>query len=298
MNKTDGVKLALATAGFSGAAVFINGLVVKAVGDALVFTTLKNLGVALVVAAMLLSRGVDWRQVRQNWFKLLAIAVIGGSLPFYLFFEGLRQAASVNAALIHKTLVFWVALWAIPVLKEKVSLKQLLALGLIFGSNLVIGGYQGLVWGRGETMILAATILWAVENVIAKVALRQVAVDTVVGARMILGSILLLLATLATGKMGLIFKLSIGQWGLTAVSVGLLAGYVLSWYRALKQAPVTLVATVLTLATLVTNGLSAIFVTHNLNLGFIYQSVFLVAGAWFFYTEAKRLRDEGRFALR
>ena len=286
MRFNKGFKLALITAGFSGVAVFLNSLTVKAVGDALVFTMVKNLGVALIIGLVLLRQKINWSVVKANWPVLLAIGVIGGSLPFYLFFQGLTLTNAVTGALIHKTLIFWVALWAIPMLKEKISLKQWLALGVIFGSNLVIGGLPQLQWGKGEWMILAATILWAVENIIAKITLKRVAVDVVVGARMILGSLILLVAVIASGKLGLIFKLNNTQWLMTIMSIGLLTGYVMTWYQALKAAPVTLVATVLTLATIITNVLSGIFITHSLRIELIYQTILLVAGSWFFVKEA------------
>jgi len=283
MKYKQGIKLALVTALISGVAVFFNRFAVKAVGDALVFTTIKNLGVGLVVALWLGTRQIEWKKIsKRDWVKLGLIGIIGGSLPFYLFFKGLMIADSANAALIHKLLVFMVALWAVPVLKERVSLKQLGALGLIFSSNLVIGGLGRWQWGAGEWMILGATVLWAIENVMAKIVLKQVQVEVVVGARMILGSMLLVLGVGMSGKIGLVTSLGMREWGLVLMSAGLLFGYVMSWYRALKIAPVTLVATVLSLGAVVSNVLSAIFITHSLNLGLIYQSILLMVGVWFF----------------
>lgn len=286
MRYAKGFKLALVTAGFSGVAIFLNSLTVKAVGDALVFTTVKNLGVAIVLGIILLRQKIDWAVVRQNWKSLLAIGIIGGSLPFYLFFKGLMLVNPATGALIHKTLIFWVALWAVPMLKEKISVKQWLALGVIFGSNFVIGGLPLIKWGIGETMILGATLLWAIENIIAKVALRNLSAEVVGGARMIIGSMILLAVTAGTGKLELIFKLNGSQWLMTLASMGLLAGYVMTWYRALKIAPVTLVASVLTLATVVTNVLSSIFITRQFNFGLIYQSILLVIGTAVFIKEA------------
>ncbi len=291
-----GFKLALVTAVFSGIAVFFNSLTVKAVGDALIFTTIKNLGVALIVAVIVLRQKIDWQIVKKNWRQLLAIAVIGGSVPFYLFFQGLTLTNPAWGALIHKTLIFWVALWAIPMMKEKINLKQWLALALIFGSNFIIGGLPRLSWGIGEWMILTATILWAIENIIAKKTLKQVPVDVMAGARMIVGSLILLLAAAGSGKLGLILKLNSTQWLMTVVSIGLLAGYVMTWYRALQAAPVTLVATVLTLATIITNVLSALFITHIFNIYLVYQSILLVIGTWFFVKEVGK--NERHLALR
>lgn len=296
MRYAKGFKLALLTAGFSGVAVFLNSLTVKAVGDALVFTTIKNLGVALILLVILFKKKVDWKEVRQHWRQLGLIGIIGGSLPFYLFFKGLMLVNPVTGALIHKTLIFWVALLALPFLKEKISLKQWLALGVIFGSNFLIGGLPEFSWRVGETMILAATMLWAIENIIAKKVLKNLSAEMVAGARMIIGSVLLLGAVIISGKMGLIFNLNSHQWLMTAVSIFMLAGYVLSWYKALKLAPVTLVATVLTLGTVITNSLSALFITHSLNIELIYQSILLVIFSYIFVKEAKK--DDGIVKVR
>ncbi len=299
MRYAKGFKLALITAGFSGVAVFLNSLTVKAVGDALVFTTVKNLGVAIILGIILLRQKIDWQAVKMNWKSLLAIGIIGGSLPFYLFFQGLLTANPATAALIHKTLIFWVALWAVPVFKEKISMKQWLALGIIFGSNFIIGGLPSLPaggWGRGEIMILGATLLWSIENIIAKVALKNLSAQVVGGARMIIGAVILLILTLVGGKINLIFKLNGGQWLMTGLSMVMLTGYVLSWYKALKLAPVTLVATALTLATIITNMLSSIFITHNFNFNLILQSILLVIGTAVFVREASK--HERTLALR
>jgi len=296
MRYSKGFKLALATAGFSGAAIFLNSLTVKAVGDALVFTTVKNLGVGIILGLILLRSKINWGEVTNEWRRLLLIGIIGGSLPFYLFFQGLLTANPATAALIHKTLIFWVALWAVPVFKEKISVKQWLALGIIFGSNFIIGGLPALKWGRGEIMILGATLLWALENIIAKAALKNLSAEVVGGARMILGSLLLFGAVMMSGKMGLIFNLNAGQWGMTFVSIGLLFGYVMSWYKALKLAPVTLVATVLTLATIITNVISSIFITHLFNVKLFYQTILLVIGMVVFIREANK--HERTLALR
>jgi len=99
---------------------------------------------------------------------------------------------------------------------------------------------------------------------------------------------LLLAATAMTGKINLIFKLSLMQWGMVLATVGILFGYVMSWYRALSIAPVTMVATVLSLGAVVTNILSSIFITRNLTFGMLGQTILLVAGVWFFSLEVRK----------
>lgn len=293
-NFRKGVLLALGAASFSGVANFVNKFAIKAVTDPLVHTTVKNSLVAMMIIAILviLRKLPKLRKLsRRDVGFLITIGVVGGSLPFYLFFAALAQMPAVNAALIHKTLIFWVALLAIPLLGERISATQVGALALIFSANLVIGGFKGFAFSRPELMVLMATILWAVENVIAKIALRQVDPDIVVAARMGIGSVILLSAIGILGKTPILFSLDIRQLGLVALTSVILFGYVTAWYRALGTAPVTLVATVLTLATLITNSLSAVFITHTFSFNQFAQFTFTVAGLWFFLIAGRRMSE-------
>ena len=290
-----GVQLALATAIFSGIANFVNKFAVSQ-ADPLVFTTLKNILVAFfIIGVVIFARKFPkFRALsRGDIIRLLAIAIIGGSLPFYLFFSALKEVSAINASLIHKSLVVWVTLLAVPLLSERISPIQVGAIGLILSANLLIGGFQGFSLQGPELMILAATVFWAVENVIAKVTLRRVDPDIVVGARMGIGSFILLSALVLSGKTTQLFAFTPQQFGFTLLTSFLLFGYVSTWYRALRVAPVTLTATVLTSATLVTNLLSAAFVTHTFGLFQFAELVFVIAGLWFFLLAARSLVDPG-----
>ncbi len=291
-NFKKGVYLALGTAVFSGFANFVNKFALSAVGDPLVHTTLKNTLVAVfIISTILILKKLPKLKTlsKRDVFLLLTIGIVGGSLPFYLFFSALAQTPAINAALIHKTLIFWVAMLAIPMLGERLSRKQVGALILIFSANLLVGGFGGFTFSRPELMILAATILWAIENVIAKVTLKRVDPDIVVAARMGIGSLILLSAVGLSGKTTLMTGLDIRTLGLVLVTSILLFGYVSTWYRALKFAPVTLVATVLTFATIITNALSAIFVTHSFGFIQFAQFTFITAGVWFFLQAARQM---------
>lgn len=287
-----GILLAFTTALVSGVANFVNKFAVSSV-DPLVFTTQKNILVAVfILGVILLLRKLPQIRTlaRGDVTKLLAIAVIGGSLPFYLFFSALKEIPAINASLIHKTLVFWVALLAIPLLRERISPLQVAAIGLIYSANLLTGTFKGVSLKGPELMVLLATWLWAIENVIAKLALRRVDPDIVVGARMGLGSLILLFAVLVTGKGAQLLSFaSPAQFLLTLATSFLLMGYVSTWYRALRYAPITLVTTILTPATLVTNFLSAAFVTHTFGFGQYAELIFVVSGLWYFMIASRRL---------
>ena len=160
----------------SGFAIFVNGYGVKRFDDATVYTTAKNAiaGLVLVLLAVSVSRSPERRsgparrpRSRAHWLALLAVAAIGGSIPFVL--RGPRAASSTQAAFVHKTLVIWVALLAVLLLRERLSRAHYAAIALLIaGQAVLVSGLGTVTVGAGELMIFAATLLWAVEVVVVK----------------------------------------------------------------------------------------------------------------------------------
>ncbi len=261
MTKTlrTGILLALGTALISGVSNFVAKLSVTVIKDATVFTFLKNATVGLLVIGLVMLF-VQWKELRtlqrRDWVRLLTIAVVGGSVPFLLFFNGLQQTSAITGSLIHKTLFIWVAILAVWKLKEKVTWLQGVALAALLGGTFALGGFQNFHLGKGELMIFGATLFWAVENVVAKRALANLSTLTVVASRMVLGSVVLLGVVAAQGKLGTVGNLSFAQWGWVVLPSLLLFAYVLTWYSALKRAPAILVASLLVPATFITALLS------------------------------------------
>jgi drug/metabolite transporter (DMT)-like permease len=258
-----GILLALGTAAISGFAVFLNADAVRAFGDATAYTTAKNLVAALVLLAVV---GAGSRtggarltrpRTRGQWAGLTAIGLVGGSLPFVLFFEGLSRASSAQAAFLHKTLLVWVAVLALVFLGERLSRLHVLAIVLlVLGQIGLVGGVGG--FGSPEAMILAATLLWSIEVVVAKRLLRGVSSWTVAVARMGLGSAVLLGWVAVRGDLGLLTSMTGEQLGWVLLTGVLLAGYVGTWFAALQRAPAVDVTAVLVLAAPVTAGLNAV----------------------------------------
>ena len=276
-----GIIFALITAIISGFSIFYNKLVITKGIDPLIFNIIKNGGVALILSCFLLTfteRKKIFTLKPSQWKKLLAIGFIGGFVPFVLYFEGLKSVASTNANLIHKTLFIWVAMMAVPILKEKLSILQIMGYLLVAWSNLFIGGFTSFSGNSGEIMILAATLLWSVENIIAKIALKDIESGIVTWGRMFIGSIFMILLAITQNKLILITRLNPSQVLPIAGSILLLTGYVYFWFKALKFAPATIVTSVLILATPITNILSAIFITHNLPQIQIVNALFTLFG--------------------
>lgn len=271
MNRTaKGITLALATALISGVAIFLNSFAVKEITDAAVFTTLKN-GIAatvLVGAAVVATRGrFNLPSGVRAWSSLIAVGVFGGGVAFLLFFTGLAQASAPSAAFIHKTLFIWVALLAVPFLGERLGLIQVGALGALFASQLLITPPNGVTWGSGETMIAAATLIWATEAILAKRLLARIDPMTLGVGRLGIGLIVLVGYVIATGKADAVLALGPAQWTWVLATGALLAGYVGTWFAALRLAPASVVTSVLVLGAPITATLSA------LNSGVVPQAL-------------------------
>ena len=287
-----GIGLALVTALISGVSIFVNGFAVKQLPDAAVFTTLKN-GVAAVLLMALAAAAVrpaDLRSVsRRSWGWLLVIGIVGGSVPFVLFFSGLAQASAPSAAFIQKTLFIWVAILAVPLLGERLGGLQVVALGVLLAGQALILAPVGIAWGPGETMIAAATLLWAVEAILAKRVLRSVPAPIVGAARLGFGLVVLVGYLGLSGKLGIVAALSAEQWRWALITGFLLTGYVATWFAALKRAPASVVTAVLVVGAPVTAGLQAIqagtVVVGPVAIG---QLLVLVAGAALVATALRR----------
>lgn len=262
-SRRTGLLLALATAGISGVAVFLNGYGVRAFGNATAYTTAKNLVAALVLLAVVAAGGRAGARLtrptaRREWVGLGLVAVVGGSVPFVLFFEGLARASSAQSAVIHKTLLVWVALLAVPLLGEKLTAWHGIAFLLLVVAQVgLVGGVpRGLA--SGELMILAATLLWSVEVVLAKRLLAGLSSWTLGVARMAGGSVVLVAWSAAQGHLAGLGAVDAAGWGWVLLTGLILAGYVATWFGALARAQAVDVTAVLVLAAPITAVISAV----------------------------------------
>lgn len=256
-----GIGLALLTAVISGVSIFLNGFAVRLLPDATVYTTLKNGVAAVLLVALALGtvRPAELRGVsRRDWAWLALIGVIGGSVPFVLFFTGLAEASAPSAAFIQKTLFVWVALLAVPFLGERLGWLQVGAIAVLLAGQALVLRPTGLAWGDGETRIAAATGLWSMETILVSRLLRRVPMALVAAARLGLGLVVLVGYLAVTGRIAMVAQLSAAQWSWVLVTGVLLAGYVATWFVALRRAPASAVTAVLVLGAPVTAALAAV----------------------------------------
>jgi drug/metabolite transporter (DMT)-like permease len=264
--RATGVALAFATACVSGVAVYVNAKGVARFDDATVYTTAKDAVAGLVLLALAAPLLATRRRTaaREGWPRsgrqrlgAVAIAVIGGSVPFVLFFEGLARASATQAAFIHKTLVVWVALLAVVLLRERLGPLHVLAIGLLMAGQVLLVPSLGVVtFGAGEAMIFGATLLWAVEVILVKRLVTGLEPRTLAAARMGLGTLLLLVWVAVSGRGSELLGLGAGEWGWAVLTGALLAAYVATWYAALARAQAVDVTAVLVFGAVVTAVLS------------------------------------------
>ena len=264
--RRSGLLLALVTAVISGVAVFLNSYGVKAVGDAATYTTLKNAVALLCLVAVVASLGAragTGRVVltrptsRGQWWGLAVVGVMGGAVAFVLFFEGLARASSSNAAFLHKTLLLWVVVLAVPLLGERLARWHVLAILVLLAGQIGLAGGVSATAGVGQVMVLAATLLWAVEVVLAKWLLADLSSWTIALARMGIGTVALIAWTAASGRLGAVLLLTAAQWGWVLLTGVLLAGYVGTWFAALARAQAIDVTAVLVFGAIITATLAA-----------------------------------------
>jgi drug/metabolite transporter (DMT)-like permease len=202
MNK--GYLLVTLTAIISGFSIFINKFGVGIFKSSEIYTFLRVALVALILGLVLLI--FDLEKIKsikkREWLLLALIGLVGGSIPFLLFFKGLKITSSAEGSFIHKTMFLWVAILATLFLKEKIDLKFLFgALILLFANCLLLKKFSFLP-DRGDLLILIATIFWAIENTLSKYLLSTSNLDgkTVAFGRMFFGSIFILIYLIFTNQ--------------------------------------------------------------------------------------------------
>jgi len=197
-----------------------------------------------------------------------------------------------RAAFLHKTLPIYAAILAFIFLKEKISKKQLIAmLIMLFGLLLMQLSKLSAEIRMGDMLVLGATVLWAIENVIAKKAmLNKESNWVVVFSRMFFGSIILFAIIFLTGKSDLLFALTAQQILYITISGAMLFLYVLTWYLGLKYINLSKAATILLLAPVISLILGIFFLGESILMLQAIGSLLILIGAF----EVVRTKSEQR----
>lgn len=287
-----GVRLALLTAVISGFSVYINKFGISLWANSDSYTTAKNIIAAVFLTAVL----VLWRKAgelkglsRRTWFTLFTIGLVGGSIPFLLFFKALTLIPASEAAFVHKSLFLWIALFSYPFLRERIGATQIAALGVLFGGIFLLGAPKQWIFGTGFLLALGATLLWAIENIIAKRVLETVPTLIVGWARMFFGSLILIGWVAASGEISSLVPISLAQTFWVFAVGAVLFGYVSAWYAALKYTPATVASSILTLAAPITTILESILIRSAFPTEIIVPLAVMVCGIVLLIIQFRRI---------
>jgi drug/metabolite transporter (DMT)-like permease len=260
VNPRLGYGMAAMAAVISGFSIYINSLGVGAViKDATLYTTLKNSVVGVIVLLPLLflaSQRDEYRKLSaRQWIWLAALALIGGSIPYVLFFEGLRLTTAVTGSLINHMQFAVVAPLAVVFLRERLAAPIWGAVAALVVVSFVGVNLHAFRWGQGALMVLASTVLFGAGFVIAKHLLRDLSTQAVMTAKMALGSVVLLAYSGFTGHLAAVSHLSSFQWRWVVLTGIILFAFTAAILIAIKHAPVTAVLAIGTASPLITLAL-------------------------------------------
>jgi drug/metabolite transporter (DMT)-like permease len=156
--------------------------------------------------------------------------------------------------------------------------------------QLISGWPKAWGWANGESMILAATLLWTIETVLARRLLPNIPAAIAAAARMAGGAAIMWGYLFASGQAAGAWTLSATQWGWLILTSVLLLGYVVTWYAALKRAHATNVTSVLVLGAVITAGLAAAAGGQSLAAKDLIGLVIIVTGVAFSVWTSRRSR--------
>ena len=257
--------------------------------DPAVFTAVRAIIIGLIFLLIsFATHGMNKKLLKQDWKYLALIAVIGGALAFLLFFTGLKFTTAGRAAFIQKTLPVYVAALAFVFLKEKITRKQAYAFLLMLMGMVIIFVTQikpAELWmdpQLGDTLVLGATVLWAIENVAARKVMSQGSTNFIVSfARMFFGGLVLFGSVILTDKMGILFSMTLQQWNNVFISTIVLFGYVLFWYWSIRYINVSKASALLLLAPVVSLAIGVIWLQEPIPAVQLLGSALILIGAYF-----------------
>ncbi len=284
-----GIQLVLATTIISGVSIFLNAFGVKGLNP-FAFTGAKNLLVAVFILSIifLATRASELKKLSiKQWGKLSLIGLIGGSIPFLLFFKGLSMGTGATGSFIHKTMIVWVVLGAIIFFKEKLNWKLVTGAGLLLAGNFFLLQLAGIEFSAGLIYIIIATLFWSAEIILAKHTLKDISGTTVAFGRMGFGSVFILVFLIITGNLTAILTWTSNAWLWVLITSVFLVGYVLTFYNGLKLVKASTAVAILSIGAVITTLLQIIFLEKIVTTSQVLGLVLLIGGVAFVWWSQK-----------
>lgn len=285
-----GLLFIIATALISGVSIFLNAFGVQGL-DPFTFTGAKNFLVVIFLLSILaLSfKFSELKDLSRKQFALLVlIGLVGGSLPFLLFFKGLSMGTGAAGAFMHKTMIVWVAFGALLFLKEKLNWKLVVGALAILAGNFLLLRLTGISLSEGLLYTFAAALLWSVEILLSKRLLKDVSGLTVAFGRMAFGSIFIFAFLFVTGRTTELLSWSSTSWLWVFVTSLFLLGYVWTFYNGLKLVQASTAVAILSLGAVITTLLQIAFLGKAVMISEVIGLFLILSGAALFLILQKK----------
>lgn len=250
----------------------------------------------LLLLGMLLLRGEPPIPPRDSWWPLACMGFVGVFVHQLLQSYGLTMTSAVHTGWLIGLIPIWSAVLSAVVLRERFGPGKLsgLVLGFI-GAVIVVtrghfdSGLLALPATRGDLLILASTLNWAIYSVVGHGTLRRLGPSRATAGAMLLGWLMLAplfflhrgwseYAQLTRVGWGATFFLGIGCSGL---------GY-LFWYGALRRVEASRVAVFLYVEPLVTLAAAAILLREPVTVPAVVGGLLVMAGVLLVQTAGAR----------
>ncbi len=279
-----GIGLVLVTVLISGVSNFLNFGAVQGT-DVDAWITVRNGVVALMLVplALLVRPAVRTPLRRSDWIRLAVIGLVGGTVPFLLYFHGFQMAAAqggaASASIGYRSLFLIATVLGVLFLGETVRRGFVLAAGLLLAGNVLLLSFTGPLWTDGTGYVLLATGLWAGEYTLSKRVLRTVPAGTVALGRMGFGAVFLLGYLGVTGHGASIAGFGGANWMTLFLSALLLFAFVATWYTGLKTVDLSVATSLLLLSFPITWALGIMTARSPLSLEQAAGAAAIGAGA-------------------
>jgi drug/metabolite transporter (DMT)-like permease len=245
------------------------------------------LGVALLLV-LLRARGFPVLPPRELWGSLALMGFVGVFVHQMLQSFALTMTGAISAGWLIGLTPLWSAVLSAWLLRERFLPAKLagLALGFAGAALVVTRGQLGaallaLPATKGDLLILASTLNWAVYSVLGHPVLKRLGATRATAGALLLGWLMLLPLFLARAGWREYAHLSGVGWG-AVLFLGIACsglGY-LFWYGALEKVPATAVSALLYLEPLVTLAAGVALLGERVHLTTMVGGLLVLAGVF------------------
>jgi drug/metabolite transporter (DMT)-like permease len=230
---------------------------------------------------------------RQNPFPprraLLPVALLGlGGVAFHQWLQAyaLTMTSAVNTGWLIGLIPVWSALLAAALGRERFGARKVLGLAVGFGGALVVvtrgqlgSGLLALPSTRGDLLVLASTVNWAVYTTLGQGTIRSLGPARTTAGAMLFGWLFLIPPFLAVSGPAEFAHVSTAGWG-ALLFLGLLCSGLghLFWYSALDRLEPSRVAAFLYIEPLVTLAAAALYLGEPVGVATVVGGLLVLGG--------------------